>query len=282
MAIKAYKPTTPSRRKTTILSSFGITKKKPEKKLTLPKKQYGGRNSTGKITVRHQGGGAKRRLRIVDFKRLDFDHPAQVLAIEYDPNRSARLALIVYPSGIKSYILAPEGIKVGDQIISSREKVDIQVGNCMPLEFIPLGIMVHNIELEPSKGGVIARSAGSGIFVQAIEGPYAQLKMPSGEIRLVKKECLATIGQVSNPDHGLVRYGKAGRMRHKGIRPTVRGKAMNPCDHPHGGGEGRHPIGMPYPKTLWGKHALGVKTRKQKKWSNKMIVSRRKRNRKEL
>ncbi|NMC51447.1 50S ribosomal protein L2 [Candidatus Kuenenbacteria bacterium] len=280
MAIKAYKPTTPSRRRTTVVSSLDLTKKKPEKSLTIIKKQFGGRNHSGQITVRHRGGGAKRRLRIIDFKRLDFNRPAQVLAIEYDPNRSARIALIVYPNGTKSYILAPEGLKVGEQVLSSREKIEIKIGNRLPLEHIPLGIMVHNIELEPDKGGVIARSAGNGVFVQAVEGKHAQLKMPSGEIRLIKKECLATIGQVSNPDHGLVRYGKAGRMRHKGIKPTVRGKAMNPCDHPHGGGEGRHPIGMPYPKTLWGKHALGVKTRKPKKWSNKLIIKRRKRNRK--
>lgn len=281
MAIKLYNPTTPARRKTSIVVSSDLTKKGPEKKLTLPKKQSGGRNQSGQITVRHRGGGAKRRIRIVDFKRRLFGQTAKVLSIEYDPNRSARLALIVYPNGVKSYVLAANGLKIGDEIISSKEKIDIKIGNCMPLEFIPLGIMVHNVELEPDKGAVIARSAGNGIFVQAIEGQYAQLKMPSGEIRLVKKECLATIGQVSNPDHGLVRYGKAGRMRHKGVRPTVRGKAMNPCDHPHGGGEGRHPIGMPYPKTLWGKHALGVKTRKPKRWSNKLIISRRKRSKKE-
>ncbi|KKS41072.1 50S ribosomal protein L2 [Candidatus Kuenenbacteria bacterium RIFCSPLOWO2_12_FULL_42_13] len=282
MAIKLYNPTTPARRKTSIVLSSDLTKKRPEKKLTRPKKQSGGRNQSGQITVRHRGGGAKRRIRIVDFKRHLFGQTAKVLSIEYDPNRSARLALIVYPNGVKSYILAADGMKIDDEIISSKEKIDVKIGNCMPLKFIPLGVMVHNVELEPDKGAVIARSAGNGIFVQAIEGPYAQLKMPSGEIRLVKKECLATIGQVSNPDHGLVRYGKAGRMRHKGVRPTVRGKAMNPCDHPHGGGEGRHPIGMPYPKTLWGKHALGVKTRKPKKWSSKLIIARRKRNRKEL
>ncbi|HOZ37018.1 MAG TPA: 50S ribosomal protein L2 [bacterium] len=281
MAIKLYKPTTPSRRHTSVVSSSDLTKKKPEKKLTLPKKQLGGRNHSGQITVRHRGGGAKRRIRIIDFKRNNFDQPAIVSAIEYDPNRSARLALLTYPHGQKSYIIAVNGLKVGDQVMSSQKKIDIKVGNRMPLEFIPLGIMIHNIELEPGVGGIIARSAGNSVLVQAVEGKFAQLKMPSGEIRLIKKECSATIGQVSNPDHGLVRYGKAGRSRHRGIKPTVRGKAMNPCDHPHGGGEGRHPIGMPYAKTLWGKHALGVKTRKPKKWSNKMIISRRRTSRKQ-
>ncbi|NMB48258.1 50S ribosomal protein L2 [Candidatus Kuenenbacteria bacterium] len=282
MAIKLYKPTTPARRHTSVVSSSDLTKNKPEKKLTLPRKQLGGRNHSGQITVRHRGGGAKRRLRVVDFKRNYFDQPAIVSAIEYDPNRSARLALLTYPHGQKSYIIAANNLKVGDQIMSSREKIDVKIGNRMPLEFIPLGIMIHNIELEPGAGGIIARSAGNGVLVQAVEGKFAQLKMPSGEIRLVKKECLATIGQVSNPDHGLVRYGKAGRSRHRGIKPTVRGKAMNPCDHPHGGGEGRHPIGMPYAKTLWGKHALGVKTRKPKKWSNKMILTRRRASRKKV
>ncbi len=280
MAIKLYKPTTPARRKTSVVSSSDLTKTKPEKNLTIPKKQLGGRNNSGQITVRHRGGGAKRRIRLVDFQRTNFNQPATVSAIEYDPNRSARLALLTYQNGLKSYILAAEGLKVGDQVMSSQEKIDIKTGNRMPLEFIPLGIMVHDIELQPGAGSVIARSAGNGVFIQAVEGRFAQLKMPSGEIRLVKKECLATVGRVSNPDHGLVRYGKAGRSRHRGIKPTVRGKAMNPCDHPHGGGEGRHPIGMPYAKTLWGKHALGVKTRKPKRWSNKMILTRRKNNRK--
>ncbi|NCP17078.1 50S ribosomal protein L2 [Candidatus Kuenenbacteria bacterium CG_4_9_14_3_um_filter_39_14] len=274
MAIKIYKPTTPARRKTSIVSFSDITKSKPEKKLTVTRKTFAGRNKSGKITVRHRGGGAKRRIRLVDFKRLKFNQPASVAAIEYDPNRSARIALVQYEDGQLSYILAADGIKVGDKIVSSDEKVAIKVGNRMPLEFIPAGINVYNVELNPGQGGVMARSAGSSAVVQAIEGKFVQLKMPSGEIRLVKKECLATIGQVSNPDHRLVRLGKAGRQRHRGIRPSVRGKAMNPCDHPHGGGEGRHPIGMRYPKTKWGKHAMGVKTRNNKRWSNRMIIQR--------
>ncbi|MFH1890847.1 MAG: 50S ribosomal protein L2 [Candidatus Kuenenbacteria bacterium] len=280
MAIKVYKPTTPARRKTSIVSFSDLSKKKPEKKLTIPKKQYAGRNNTGKITVRHKGGGVKRRIRLVDFRRNKFDMPAKVAAIEYDPNRSARIALIEYKDGQKSYILAETMLKVGNDVMSSEKKIDIKPGNRMPLEFIPAGTTIYNVELESGKGGVMARSAGAGVVIQAIEGNLAQLKMPSTEIRLVKKECMASIGQVSNPEHMLVRLGKAGRVRRKGIRPTVRGKAMNPCDHPHGGGEGRHPIGMKYPKTPWGKHALGVKTRKNKKWSNKMIIKRRKKKRK--
>ncbi len=276
MAIKIYKPTTPARRKTSVVSFSDITKKKPQKSLTIIKKKQAGRNNSGKITVRHRGGGAKRRIRLVDFKRLRFDEPARVIAIEYDPNRSARIALIQYESGELSYILAHAKMKVGDKIVSSQKKVAIQSGNRMPLEFIPAGIGVYNVELNPLKGGVLARSAGTDIMIQAIEGKYAQLKMPSGEIRLVKKECLATIGTVSNPDHRLVRIGKAGRKRHMGIRPTVRGKVMNPVDHPHGGGEGRQPIGLKYPKTKWGKHALGVKTSKKNKAANKFIVKRRK------
>ena len=279
MAIKIYKPTTPARRKTSVVLSSDITKKKPEKALTLARKNRAGRNKSGKITVRHRGGGAKRRIRMIDFKRQKFNQPAKVVAIEYDPNRSARIALIEYEDGQKSYILAAHGIKVGHSVIASDKKVAIQKGNRMPLGVIPPGISVYNIELNPGRGGVMVRSAGSSASLQAVEGKFAQLKMPSGEIRLVKKECLASIGQVSNPDHRLVRLGKAGRKRHKGIRPTVRGKAMNPADHPHGGGEGRHPIGLKYPKTPWGKHALGVKTRKKGKWSNKMIIKRRKKRR---
>ncbi len=279
MAIKAYKPTTPARRKTTIVSSEDITKKKPEKSLTVIKKQWAGRNNTGKITVRHRGGGAKRKLRLVDFKRLNYDIPAQVIAIEYDPNRSARIALVQYENGNLSYILAHSNMQVGDKIISSNKKISIKAGNRLPLEFIPAGIGVYNIELNPGEGGVFARSAGSSVVIQSIEGKYAQLKMPSGEVRLVKKECLATVGSVSNPDHRLVRIGKAGRKRHLGIRPTVRGKVMNPVDHPHGGGEGRQPIGLKYPKTKWGKHALGVKTRQKHKVSDRFIVKRRKKRR---
>lgn len=276
MAIKVYKPITPARRKTSVVLSSDITKTKPEKKLSIAKKRKAGRNKTGKITVRHRGGGAKRRLRLVDFKRHKFDMLAKVVAIEYDPNRSARIALIEYEDKTKSYILAAIGMKVGRKVVSSQKKVESKNGNRMPLEFIPSGLMVYNVELNSGAGGVMARSAGTGVMLQVVEGKFAQLKMSSGEIRLVKKECAATIGQVSNPDHRLVRIGKAGRMRHKGIRPTVRGKAMNPADHPHGGGEGRHPIGMKYPKTPWGKHALGVKTRKKGKWSDKLIIKRRK------
>ncbi len=276
MAIKIYKPTTPARRKTSVVSSSDITKQKPCKKLTVIKKSKAGRNNSGKITVRHRGGGVKRRIRLVDFKRLKFNEPAQVIAIEYDPNRSARIALIQYESGELSYILAHADMNVGDKVMSSDKKIAIKPGNRMPLEFIPPGIGVYNVELNPLAGGVLARSAGTDIMIQAIEGKYAQLKMPSGEIRLVKKECLATVGKVSNPDHRLVRIGKAGRKRHMGIRPTVRGKVMNPVDHPHGGGEGRQPIGLKYPKTKWGKHALGVKTRKKGKASDKLILKRRK------
>lgn len=281
MAIKVYKPTTPARRKTSIVLSSDLTRKeKPEKRLTIAKRRKAGRNNTGKITIRHRGGGAKRRIRLVDFKRFNFDILGKVTAIEYDPNRSARIALVQYEDGEKRYILAAAGMKEGAKVLSSREKIDIKRGNRMPLEHIPAGTGVYNIELEPGRGGVMARSAGTGVMIQAIEGKYAQLKMPSGETRLVKKECMASIGQVSNIDHMLVRVGKAGRKRHMGIRPTVRGKVMNPCDHPHGGGEGRQPIGMKYPKTKWGKHALGVKTRKRKKWSNKMIIKRRKKRKK--
>ena len=279
MAIKLYKPTTPARRKTSVVSSSDITKKSPEKKLTLPRKNKAGRNKSGKITVRHRGGGAKRRIRLVDFKRHEFNQPASIIAIEYDPNRSARIALIQYEGGQISYILANTQSKIGDKVVSSDKKTEVKVGNRMPLEFIPPGMSIYNIEVNPGRGGIMARSAGSSAILQAVEGKYAQLKMPSNEIRLVKKECLATVGTVSNPDHRLVRIGKAGRKRHMGIRPTVRGKAMNPVDHPHGGGEGKHPIGLKYPKTPWGKHALGVKTRKKNKWSNKMIVKRRKKRR---
>jgi len=276
MAIRVYKPTTPARRKTSIVLGSDISNKKPEKRLIKSKKRASGRNNQGRVTVRHRGGGAKKKIRLVDFKRFNFDDKAKVIAIEYDPNRSARIALVEYDSGIKSYILAPEGLKVGSVVVSSQSKQPIKAGNRMPIKFIPAGSMVYNIELEPGRGGVLARSAGASVYLQSVEGKYAQLKMPSTEIRLVKSESMATVGRVSNPDHMLVRVGKAGRKRHMGIRPTVRGKAMNPVDHPHGGGEGRHPIGMKYPKTKWGRHALGVKTRKNKKASQKMIIKRRK------
>lgn len=275
MPIKIYKPTSPARRHSSVDAFLDITKAEPEKSLIVIKKKKSGRNATGKITVRHQGGGAKKYLRIIDFRRDKFDQPAKVGAIEYDPNRGARIALVVYSDGEKRYILAPDGLKVGDEIISSQKKIDIKIGNASPLEYIPTGFNVHNVELVPGKGGQLARGAGVVVMLMAVEGKYAQLKMPSGEIRLVPKECLATVGQVSNPDRRLIRWGKAGRMRHRGIRPTVRGKAMNPVDHPHGGGEGNQPIGLKHPKTPWGKLALGFITRKSVKKSDKLILKRR-------
>ena len=278
MPVKRYKPTTPGRRLSSVQDFSDITKTEPEKSLVVIKKRTGGRNNQGKITVRHRGGGAKRYIRIIDFKQDKFDMPATVEAIEYDPNRGARIALVKYEDGEKRYVIAPQDIKVGTKIISSLEKVEIKVGNRTKLENIPPGVEIFNVELTPGKGGQLSRGAGTMIQLMAIEGKYAQLKLPSGEIRLVPKECMATIGQVSNPDYRLIRWGKAGRMRHRGIRPTVRGKAMNPVDHPHGGGEGNQPIGLKHPKTPWGKPALGVKTRK-KKQSDKLIVQRRKKKR---
>ncbi|MFA4830957.1 MAG: 50S ribosomal protein L2 [Patescibacteria group bacterium] len=277
MAIKYYKPTTSSRRKGSVQDFSDITKTKSEKSLIRGISRRKGRNNTGRITVRHRGGGVKRLYRMVDFKRARFDIPAEVIAIEYDPNRNARIALIQYEDGVKSYILGGAGFKVGDKIISTKRKVDAQKGVRMPLENIPVGLFVYNVELEPDKGGQIVRSAGTGAQLQTVEGKFAQLKLPSGEVRLVKKECMATIGMVGNPDIKLVRLGKAGRMRHRGWRPTVKGKNMNPVDHPHGGGEGHSPIGMRKgPKTPWGKKAMGLKTRKRGKKSNRMIVSKRK------
>jgi large subunit ribosomal protein L2 len=254
-----------------------LNKVKPFKGLLLKKAIKSGRNNTGKITVRHQGGGEKRQIRVVDFKSEKYDIPAKVVSIEYDPNRNANIALLLYANGERSYILAPTDLRQGDQIISSKTNFIFKAGNRFPLTLIPPGTIIHNVELEPGKGGLIARSAGNGIMLMVVEGPYAQLKMPSGEIRLVPKECMATIGQVSNPEFRNVRWGKAGRMRHRGIRPTVRGKVMNPVDHPHGGGEGKNPIGLRGgPKNVWGKKALGVKTRKAKKFSSKLILRRRK------
>ena len=226
--------------------------------------------------MRHRGGGARRYIRIVDFRQDRYDAPAKVLAIEYDPGRGARIALIQYQDGEKRYIVAPLNLEVGGEVRSSRQAVEIKPGNRMPLEFIPVGLIVHNVELRPGQGGVLVRGAGLGAQIMAVEGDYAQIKLPSGEIRMVPKTAAATVGIVGNPDHRLVRYGKAGRIRHLGIRPSVRGKAMNPVDHPHGGGEGKHPIGLKHPKTPWGKPALGVKTRKRTKWSNVLIVKRRK------
>lgn len=276
MGIKKVKPTTPGRRGMTFDDFSDITKKKPEKKLVVIKKKKGGRNAQGKITVRHQGGGAKRYIRIVDFKRDKFDIPAKVAAIEYDPSRGARLALLFYKDGEKRYIIAPIDLKVGEEVVSSMNLIEIKNGNCMPIKNIPAGVAVYNIEINPGQGGKIARSAGNLVYVMGVEGKYVQIKMPSGEIRLIKKDCLCTVGQVSNPDSRLIKVGSAGRQRHLGVRPTVRGTAMNPVDHPHGGGEGNQPIGLKHPKTPWGKPALGVKTRKNKKHSSKLIIQRRK------
>lgn len=276
MPIKYYKPTTPGRRHASVDAFTDITKTEPEKSLIITKKRSGGRNAQGKLTVRHRGGGAKRYIRIVDFLRNRYDAPATVQAIEYDPNRGARLALIEYADGARAYMIAPQDLSLGVQVTSTRAAGEIKPGNRMPLRHIPIGVMVHAVELQPGGGGKLARGAGLGIQLLGVENGHAQLKLPSGEVRLVPEDAAATIGLVSNPDHRLVRLGKAGRSRHRGIRPSVRGKAMNPIDHPHGGGEGKHPIGMPFPKTKWGKHALGVRTRDPKKWSNTRIISRRK------
>ncbi len=274
MAIKTYKPYTPSRRNMTG-SAFGeVTKSSPEKSLVVRVKYHAGRNSYGKITVRHHGGGAKKLYRIIDFKRNKDGIEAKVAGIEYDPNRSANIALLQYADGEKRYILAPLGLKDGDKVMSG-ENVEIRVGNCLPLRNIPIGASVHNIEMKPGKGGQLVRSAGNSAQLMAKEGKYATLRLPSGEMRMVPIDCRATIGQVGNQDHELIKIGKAGRKRHMGIRPTVRGSVMNPNDHPHGGGEGKAPIGRPGPVTPWGKPALGLKTRKKNKTSNKMIVRRR-------
>ena len=276
MPIKSYRPTTFGRRGASVDAFEGVTKKAPEKSLLVHKKRIDGRNSQGKITVRHRGGGAKRMVRVVDFMRDRYDIPAKVAAIEYDPGRGGRLALLSYVDGVKRYILAPANLKVGDTVLSSKEKIESKNGNRMPLKHIPIGLVVHDIELYVGSGGKMVRGAGNAAQLMAIEGDMAQLKLPSGEYRMVSKECAATLGTVSNPDHWLVRLGKAGRMRHKGFRPRVRGKVMNPVDHPHGGGEGKNAIGLKHPKTPWGKPALGVKTRKHKKQSSKFIVKRRK------
>ena len=275
MPIKTVKPTTPGRRQATFDDFSDITKKKPEKNLIKIKKRRGGRSKQGKITIRHRGGGAKRYMRVIDFKRDKFDIPAKAAAIEYDPNRGARLALLHYADGAKRYIVAPIGLKVGDKIISSKKQIEIKKGNAMPIKFIPAGIAVYNVELEPDQGAKFARGAGNSVHVMGVEGKFAQIKMPSGEIRLIKKECMCTVGQASNPDKRHIKLGKAGRTRHLGIKPTVRGKAMNPVDHPHGGGEGNQPIGLKAPKTKWGKLAYGVKTRKKGKKSDKLIIKRR-------
>ena len=271
MGIKTYNPYTPSRRNMTGLDFDVITKTTPEKSLTTSLKKTAGRNNQGKITVRHHGGGSRRKYRIIDFKRRKDDIPATVVSIEYDPNRTANIALISYADGEKAYILAPVGLQVGDKVMNGAN-ADIKVGNCLPLEAIPVGTEVHNIELYPGKGGQLVRSAGNSAQLMAKEGKYATLRLPSGEMRMVPIIARATVGQVGNIEHGLVNIGKAGRKRHMGIRPTVRGSVMNPNDHPHGGGEGKTSIGRPGPCTPWGKPALGLKTRKKNKHSNKMIV----------
>jgi len=275
MGIKKYNPYTPSRRQMTGLDFAAVTKKTPEKSLTVSLKKNAGRNNQGKITVRHQGGGVRRKYRIIDYKRNSKDGiPAKVLGIEYDPNRTANIALICYADGVKSYILAPEGLTDGMTVVSG-PAAEAKLGNCLPLSSIPIGAQVHNIELVPGRGGQMVRAAGGSAQMMAKEGKYATLRLPSGEMRMVPIECRATIGVVGNGEHNLVNLGKAGRKRHMGIRPTVRGSVMNPNDHPHGGGEGRAPIGRPGPSTPWGKPALGYKTRKAKKQSNKLIVRRR-------
>jgi large subunit ribosomal protein L2 len=275
MATKSYKAYTPSRRNMTTLDYSEITKKTPEKSLLAVKKEKAGRNSYGRITVRHQGGGNRQKYRIMDFKRKKDGIEAEVLGIEYDPNRSANIALIQYTDGEKAYILAPEGLKDGDKVVSGKA-VDIKPGNCMEINSIPVGTLIHNIELNPGQGGKLVKAAGQSAQLMAKEGKYAHVRLPSGEMRLVLANCRATIGVIGNSEHANVKLGKAGRKRHMGWRPEVRGSAMNPVDHPHGGGEGRAPIGHAGPLTPWGKPALGYKTRNKKKQSNKFIVKRRK------
>ena len=273
MGIRVYKPTSPARRFMSVLTYEEITKKTPEKALTEILKKKAGRNKQGKITVRHQGGGSKRKYRIIDFKRDKLGVPAKVVAIEYDPNRTAFIALLQYTDGEKRYILAPLDLKVGDTVVSGPE-ADIKPGNALPMQFIPVGTLIHNIELKAGRGGQIVRSAGAYAQLMGKENGYAQVRLPSGEYRKVPLNAMATIGTVGNTDHSNVNIGKAGRKRHMGIRPTVRGVVMNPVDHPHGGGEGKSPVGMPAPVTPWGKPALGYKTRKHKKYSNRLIVKR--------
>ena len=273
MAIKKYKPTTPGRRGMTVTDYSVLSKVEPERSLLEPMKKKSGRNNTGRITVRHHGGGNRTKYRVIDFKRNKFDVPATVMTLEYDPNRSAHIALIQYEDGVKSYILAPEGLKVGD-VVMAGPNADIKPGNALPFANIPVGTIIHNIELYPGKGGQLVRSAGNMAQLMAKENGYALVRLPSGEMRNVPMNCIATIGEVGNIDHENVNIGKAGRKRHMGWRPTVRGSVMNPCDHPHGGGEGRAPIGHANPMTPWGKPALGLKTRKHNKRSDKLIVKR--------
>ena len=271
MAVKKFKPTSPGIRQMTVSSFEEITKSTPEKSLVVPLKNKAGRNAQGKISVRHQGGGHKRNYRIIDFKRNKDNIPAKVASIEYDPNRTARIALLNYADGEKRYIIAPEGLKVGDTIISG-EGADIKVGNALPIKFIPVGTLIHNIEIRPGRGGQICRSAGTVAQLMAKEGKYATVRLSSGEMRLILATCKATIGQVGNLEHENITIGKAGRSRWMGIRPSVRGVVMNPNDHPHGGGEGRSPVGRKHPVTPWGKPARGAKTRKKKKITNKFII----------
>ena len=274
MGIKQFRPTTPSRRHMTVSDFSEITKKTPEKSLLEPMKKTAGRNNHGRITVRHHGGGEKRKYRQIDFKRDKLDMPAKVVGVEYDPNRSANIALVRYEDGEKRYIIAPSGLKDGDTVISGAG-ADIRPGNCLPISAIPLGTVIHNIELYPGRGAQMARSAGASAQLMAKEGLTAQIRLPSGEVRIVRQDCKATIGQIGNLDHENIQIGKAGRKRHMGVRPTVRGSVMNPCDHPHGGGEGKSPIGRPGPVTPWGKPTLGHKTRKKKHRTDKLIVKRR-------
>lgn len=273
MAIKRYKPTSPARRFMTVSTYSEITKFTPEKSLLEKKNNSGGRNNTGRITVRHIGGGNRQKYRIIDFKRNKLNMPATVIGIEYDPNRSANIALLQYEDGTKTYIVAPLGLTAGDKVMNGPE-AEIKVGNNMPLENIPVGTMIHNVEMYPGKGAQLVRSAGAAAQLMAKEGKYATLRLPSGEMRYILAKCRATIGQVGNLEHEIISIGKAGRKRHMGVRPTVRGVVMNPCDHPHGGGEGKSPIGMPSPVTPWGKPALGYKTRKKKNRTDKFIVKR--------
>ncbi len=274
MAVKTFKPTTPSRRNMSVPSFEEVTKSTPEKSLIVTKKKHAGRNSYGRITVRHQGGGNKLKYRIIDFKRAETNEPATVIGVEYDPNRTAYIALLQHADGHKSYILAPAGVTDGDKIYSGADS-DIKPGNTLPIANIPVGTLIHNIELYPGKGGQLVRTAGAAAQLMAKENGMAQVRLPSGEVRLVRLECKATIGQVGNIEHETIKIGKAGKKRHMGIRPTVRGSVMNPCDHPHGGGEGRAPIGRPGPVTPWGKPALGYKTRNKKAKTNQFIVKRR-------
>jgi large subunit ribosomal protein L2 len=273
MGIRKINPTTPGQRFMTVSTFEEITKKTPERSLVEDKRKKAGRNNSGKITIRHQGGGARQKYRIIDFKRNKDNVPAKVFSVEYDPNRSANIALLHYLDGEKRYIIAPLGLKVGDLLVSG-ETADIKVGNALPIANIPVGTMIHCIELKPGKGAQLVRSAGNAAQLMAKEGAYAQVRLPSGEVRLIPMNAKATIGQVGNIDHANIQIGKAGRKRHMGVRPTVRGSVMNPCDHPHGGGEGKSPIGKPGPVTPWGKPALGYKTRKRKNPTNKYIVRR--------